>query len=69
MFARDGAIVVADLSSDDVNETADLIGRAGGEAKAEVTDISKPVCASALGSALERPRFLRWLNVGHDDIL
>ena len=35
LFAREGArVVVADLSADGVNETAELITKAGGEATA-----------------------------------
>ena len=49
LFAREGArVVVADLSADGVNETAELITKAGGEATAVVTDVSKSVDVSAM---------------------
>src|SRR5437762_12187723 len=49
LFAREGArVVVADLSADGVNETAELITKAGGEATAVVTDVSKSADVSAM---------------------
>lgn len=52
LFAREGSrVVVADLSADGANETAALITEAGGEARAVVTDISKPADVSAMLAA------------------
>lgn len=52
LFAREGArIVIADLSSDGARETAELIAKAGGEAKAVVADISKAEDVSAMMAA------------------
>ncbi|SRR5258708_22267226 len=52
LFAREGAqVMVSDLSDDGAKETAELITKAGGEAAAVVTDISKPADVSAMMSA------------------
>lgn len=52
LFAREGArVVVADLSSDGARETAELIAKAGGEARAVVVDISRAEDVAAMMAA------------------
>jgi NAD(P)-dependent dehydrogenase (short-subunit alcohol dehydrogenase family) len=52
LFAREGArVVVADLSANGIEETAELIAKAGGKATAVVADVSKPADVSAMMAA------------------
>src|ERR1700761_6615 len=52
LFAREGArVVVADLSADGAKETAALIAKSGGEAKAVVGDISRSEDVTAMLAA------------------
>jgi NAD(P)-dependent dehydrogenase (short-subunit alcohol dehydrogenase family) len=49
LLAREGArVAVADLSDDGVNETAELIAKAGGHATAIIVDVSNPAEVSAM---------------------
>ena len=52
LFAGEGArIVAADLAADGVHETAELIGKAGGEAIAVAADITRPADVAAMIAA------------------